>query len=162
MPAYADAEVEAPTPSVEEPAIADDAEEETFYETMNAENMREVMQSPFQKLIYFYRGDQMEKAQVAEQAVKLKNAAGVVPFVLDMKRDGEEFLKYLNERNPKTANTQKEQIEVNHVLMANSFEDIWFHHKDNLNYLYGDFAEQIINFFKGPQSLQYPEQLILN
>jgi hypothetical protein len=75
-------------------------------EDITKENLQQVMSNRDNKFIYFYRGSAInieEFKKVEEYASKIQNGMRVTPYKVDMEQLYSEFLAYLKERNPKTA-----------------------------------------------------------
>ena len=53
------------------------------------------------KFVYFFRGDAKERAKVAEFAQKVKNALDIEAILIDMRKDKQAFVDFLEKRSPK-------------------------------------------------------------
>jgi len=78
---------------------------------------------------------------------KMARGLGIKNYLVEMGSEGEAFIAYLKERNPKMAEGVEKQIEENCFLLANQYDDIWFWEFELINNFYGDLLEQIFNFY---------------
>jgi len=139
-----EAEAEQEAASVGREEAVNSVEEESVMEEMKAENIKDVMASRDNKLIYFYRSQSQNKEEfkkVEEHALKMYNGLKVKPYKIDLDTYFNDFSAFLKERNPKMADHVEEQMKNNTFLLANQYDDIWFWELDFINYFYGDLLE---------------------
>ena len=82
--------------------------EEGMIERLTGDNIKEVMTSRENKLIYFHRPSSSshdELKKVEEHANKMYHGMKVKPYIIDIDADHGVFSTFLKERNPKTAET---------------------------------------------------------
>lgn len=73
---------------------------------LTGDKVKEVMQSKENKFIYFYRKSRLnleEFNRVSEFSIKIENGMRVTPYKIDLDEHYDQFVSYLKERNPKTA-----------------------------------------------------------
>lgn len=89
---------------------------------MNRKNIREVMNSTDNKFIYFYRSSkksQEDLDRVESHALKMYNGLKIQPYKIDLDQYFQDFLEFLKERNPITADSVDKQLNDNTFLLAN-------------------------------------------
>ena len=66
-------------------------------------------------------------------------------MLLDISKNGEDLLTYLNKRDkestPETQADNRKRIEQNSIMLANNYDDIWWWEANLTQYIHGDMAE---------------------
>lgn len=132
------------------------------FQTLNNTNFDTVFKNTENKFIFMVWPSKASTGHlktVANHANKMKAGLQAVPYIVDMEKDGEEFLAFLKRRDMRKELEQ--QIEENCFVLVNRYDDVWFWDENLIAYFQGELMEQVFNFYQGVRILHDTHELMI-
>ena len=132
------------------------------FEELTDGNFDEIMNNNENKFIFYYEPGKVSSEylqKVNNHASKMKAGLEGAPYVVNMEKQGKQFLDYLKTRN--MSEELEGQINDNNFILANKHDDIWFWDDSLITYFQGELLEQVFNFYQGVRVLHDEHELMI-
>ena len=112
-------------------------------------------------MIYLYK-DKEGLKETTQFAMQMQRSMQVEPLLLDCANDADmdAVIAFFQSFNPKIVPQIEKEIPEKAFLLMNKYNDIWFWPQELMQAIYQHQME-ILNYFKGPDTLISEAQLIL-